>query len=127
MKRFLTFILALALMLSLTSCDSTYTSENDDYTQGIIKYQQKETLEYNNDETSRFDDVEYIEVIETEAVDNSYNEATEQANNQYVETVYVSNSGKIHRIPNCSGMKNYTEMSKDEAVSRGYSYCKNCY
>lgn len=43
-------------------------------------------------------------------------------------TVYVSKSGKkIHSIPNCSGMKNYWEMSYDDAVKAGYSFCKNCY
>ena len=84
MKRFLTFILALALMLSLTSCDSTYTSENDDYTQGIIKYQQKETLEYNNDETSRFDDVEYIESnVENDIVENIFKVESERSRKKY--------------------------------------------
>lgn len=42
-------------------------------------------------------------------------------------TVYVSNSGKIHAIPDCSGMKHYTEMTYREAVSAGYVECKNCY
>lgn len=43
-------------------------------------------------------------------------------------TVYVSNSGKkIHLIPNCSGMKNYTEMTLEEADARGYAYCSRCF
>lgn len=43
-------------------------------------------------------------------------------------TVYVSKSGKkIHRIPNCSGMKNYWEMSYEDAVEAGYKFCQNCY
>lgn len=42
-------------------------------------------------------------------------------------TVYVSNSGKIHLKSNCSGMKNYTEMTLGNADSRGYEYCKNCW
>ena len=41
--------------------------------------------------------------------------------------VYVSNSGKIHRNKNCSGMKYYTKMSYSEAIARGYEQCKNCY
>ena len=41
--------------------------------------------------------------------------------------VYVSNSGKIHLVSDCSGMKNYKEMTLKEAVSRGYEYCKNCW
>lgn len=42
-------------------------------------------------------------------------------------TVYVSNSGKIHSISNCSGMKNYREMTLGEAEAKGYEYCKNCW
>lgn len=43
-------------------------------------------------------------------------------------TVYVSNSGhKIHSVHDCSGMKNYTEMTLGSAVSKGYEFCKNCW
>lgn len=42
-------------------------------------------------------------------------------------TVYVSNSGKVHLKSNCSGMKNYTEMTLGEADSRGYEYCQKCW
>lgn len=43
-------------------------------------------------------------------------------------TVYVSNSGKkIHLISNCSGMKNYTAMTLEEADARGYAYCSRCF
>lgn len=42
-------------------------------------------------------------------------------------TVYVSNSGKIHRVSDCSGMKNYREMSLGDADTRGYDYCSNCW
>ncbi len=41
--------------------------------------------------------------------------------------VYVSNSGKYHNRPNCSGMKNYTEMSLNEAKAADYAACKKCY
>lgn len=41
--------------------------------------------------------------------------------------VYVSKTGKIHKISYCSGMKYYTEMEYDEAVDKGYVFCKNCY
>ena len=43
------------------------------------------------------------------------------------ETVYVSNSGKIHRRSNCSGMKHYTTMTYDQAIAQGYDKCKKCY
>lgn len=41
--------------------------------------------------------------------------------------VYVSTSHKIHSVPDCSGMKKYTEMTLGEADSRGYEYCSNCW
>ncbi len=42
-------------------------------------------------------------------------------------TVYVSRNGVIHLRSNCSGMKYYTEMSYDAAVSAGYRKCSKCY
>lgn len=47
--------------------------------------------------------------------------------NEIVVTVYVSNSGKYHSKSNCSGMKNYTEMSLDEAIGAGHVACKKCW
>lgn len=46
---------------------------------------------------------------------------------QITITVYVSNSGKYHSKSNCSGMKNYTEMSLDEALDAGHVACKKCW
>lgn len=46
---------------------------------------------------------------------------------EIVVTVYVSNSGKYHSKSNCSGMKNYTEMSLDEAIGAGHVACKKCW
>lgn len=40
--------------------------------------------------------------------------------------VYVSSSGTYHYVSNCSGMKNYTEMSLGEAVDNGCRPCENC-
>lgn len=42
-------------------------------------------------------------------------------------TVYVSNKGKIHKYPNCSGMKYYTEMTYSDAVAAGYDFCSKCW
>jgi len=45
--------------------------------------------------------------------------------------VYVSSAGKIHSIPNCSGMRYYTRVTLGDAnrtASRGgYTYCSNCW
>lgn len=42
-------------------------------------------------------------------------------------TVYVSRKGKIHKNSNCGGMKKYTTMTYDEALSKGYSKCGTCF
>lgn len=42
--------------------------------------------------------------------------------------VYVSSkSHTIHSISDCSGMKNYTAMSREEAENMGCKYCPNCW
>lgn len=44
------------------------------------------------------------------------------------ELVWVSRSGKkYHNNPECSGMKNPTQMTKSEAESSGREPCENCY
>lgn len=45
----------------------------------------------------------------------------------YGGTVYVSNYGKIHSNPSCSGMKYYEEMGYEEAIGEGYDLCQKCY
>lgn len=42
--------------------------------------------------------------------------------------VFVSEKSlTIHAIHDCSGMKNYREMSIAEADARGYKYCPHCW
>ena len=42
--------------------------------------------------------------------------------------VWIPNSGsKYHSRSNCSNMKTPTQVTKSEAVSRGYDPCKKCY
>ena len=44
------------------------------------------------------------------------------------ETVWIPSSGsKYHSNPGCSNMKNPTQLTKDEAIKRGYEPCKKCY
>lgn len=106
MKRFLNLILALTIVLSLTSCDSDHTSES-----------KKE--KYKSDEYSQIETVDLDELFD--------DESTEHSDDEDEETVYVSKSGKIHRNRRCSGMKYYTEMSEEKAIEKGYDFCKNCY
>lgn len=43
-------------------------------------------------------------------------------------TVYVSNrSNTVHSRHDCSGMKNYREMTRREADAAGYKYCQKCW
>ena len=44
------------------------------------------------------------------------------------ETVWVSATGKkYHRKSSCSNIKNPSQISKSDAISRGYEPCKKCY
>lgn len=45
-----------------------------------------------------------------------------------IETVWVSATGKkYHRKSSCSNMKNPSQISKSDAINRGYEPCKKCY
>lgn len=44
------------------------------------------------------------------------------------QTVWIPKTGKkYHSSPSCSGMKNSTEVTVNEAINRGYEPCKKCY
>ena len=44
------------------------------------------------------------------------------------ETVWIAATGKkYHRKSSCSNMKNPSQISKSDAISRGYEPCKKCY
>lgn len=42
------------------------------------------------------------------------------------KTVYISSSGIIHKINDCSGMEDYEVMSYAEAIEDGYRLCEDC-
>lgn len=45
-----------------------------------------------------------------------------------VEMVWIPRTGsKYHSNPECSGMKNPSQVTLEEAVSRGYAPCEDCY
>lgn len=82
------------------------------------------TIDYSNGDSSQNEQPKTVETIKEETT-QSNNDTSSTQNNSV--TVYVSSTGKIHSKSNCSGMKSYTEMSYDEAVSKGYVFCKKCY
>ena len=46
----------------------------------------------------------------------------------YTTMVYIPNTGsKYHNNSACSGMKNPSYVSLDDAIAWGYTACKNCY
>ena len=52
----------------------------------------------------------------------------DEYSSSYSEMVYIPNTGsKYHNNSACSGMKNPSYVSLDDAIAWGYTACKNCY
>lgn len=68
-----------------------------------------------------------VVVIFASSVGCSNNETNGEEDLSGDSIVYVSKTGKIHKRPNCSNMKYYTEMDYDEAVDKDYDFCKKCF
>ena len=48
--------------------------------------------------------------------------------NSNSSTVWIPKNGsKYHNNPNCSNMKNPSQVTKSQAINRGYEPCKKCY
>ncbi len=57
--------------------------------------------------------------------EDTYNDSTDAYES---ENVYIPQSGKkYHNNPNCSNMKNPSEVTLQQAKSSGYTPCKRCY
>lgn len=70
---------------------------------------------------------ETTETTETAAATETQT-ATETETESTSEMVWVSSSGsKYHRIADCSGMTSATQITLEEAISRGREACNNCY
>lgn len=93
-------------MITLSNCEIIInTPEKQNVTSDIIPAQTTQTQQTATQSTTNRSEIQ----IPTEA------------------TVYVSASGKYHSKSNCSGMKNYTEMTLTQAKDNGYDPCKKCY
>jgi len=112
MKRFIALLLCLVLlMMGAVACDSAKETEaTEDTFYESWKAHYEEEIDKQIDKLPTFT----LPTIPDQTEDIS-------------EIVYVSKSGKIHRISYCSGMKYYTPMTYNEAIRRGYSRCQNCY
>lgn len=55
-------------------------------------------------------------------------QSDEQTPTSMEEMVWIPRTGsKYHNNPDCSGMKDPTQVARDEAEERGYNPCKKCY
>ncbi len=64
---------------------------------------------------------------ETESLSDSQTD-TDTDTETEEEKVWIPASGKkYHSRSDCSGMKNPTEVTVDEAIDKGYEPCKRCY
>lgn len=114
MKKLICLALALALLIiPLTSCDFSSSTNHINYSEKY-EYYQSELGKINQD----------LGVPSPPKVESGKSQETVKKDSY---TVYVSDYGKIHKNPNCSGMKYYKVMSYSEAVKAGYSRCQNCY
>ena len=126
--KFLRFILAIILItLCCVGCDTR--SYDDGYDAGYADGFDIGHYEGSSDGYDRGYDAGYDYGYD-QGYDDGYDEAYQdstQAEDEVRVVVYVSRSGKIHRIANCSGMKYYTAMYLDDAVNMGHVFCENCY
>lgn len=69
------------------------------------------------------------EPMTVEATESTTVSTTESVSTtEYVEMVWIPKSGsKYHRKSTCSNMSNPTQISREDAVARGYTPCKKCY
>ena len=70
-----------------------------------------------------------VKVVTTEATTQQTTESPAPPDPVYEpEYVWIPQSGsKYHKYSTCSGMKNPRQVTKEEAISRGYTPCSKCY
>ena len=135
MKKFLPLICVAAALLLLISTCSNNTEDKycadcgTEVVQGDGDLCQECSSVVDGDSFSPDDQLAGV-AISTEEIaptENTTTTTTTTTTKKKTVTVYVSRTGKIHRIRNCSGMKYYTAMDYEDAVDAGYSHCQNCY
>lgn len=123
MKKIFALLLVALVALSCTGCGENNKKTSYSKTTYSSYYPITTAPSFDFDE-----DLDYDFDFDHEDENDEDEENDDQIEDDHISvTVYVSKSGKIHRIRNCSGMKYYTEMDYDEAVDEGYVFCKNCY
>lgn len=107
--------------VELFSSDESVITIGDDGGKIISQNDGTATIYAKSENGIKSDEVE-ITVINEEVKEPEIDEDLLFDNN-----VYVSSTGKYHSKPDCSGMTQYTEMTKEEAINAGYVPCKRCY
>ena len=68
------------------------------------------------------------EIVDTSQSLTDNNQAVDNGTNESETMVWIPQSGsKYHSRSGCSNMKNPTQVTKEEAIDRGYEPCKRCY
>lgn len=104
-----------------------------DFKQILLTAMDGELL-YNRFSGEKFESLELETTLDPESIDKAASQIIGEIDSKPEESissssiVYVSDkSNTIHSIPDCSGMKNYREMSEEQANANGYKYCPNCW
>lgn len=107
--------------VELFSSDESVIAISDDDSKIISKNNGTATIYAKSENGIKSDEIE-ITVVNEEVKEPEIDEDLSFDNN-----VYVSPTGKYHSKSDCSGMTQYTEMTKEEVINAGYVPCKRCY
>ena len=101
--------------------------QGKDYYVKICSYKKKDGKKYYSD-WSKIKKVK-VKVPTTQATTQARTETPAPSpSGGDSEYVWIPQSGsKYHKYSTCSGMKNPRQVTKDEAISRGYTPCSKCY
>lgn len=126
MKKALIWGLVIVLGIGLIgSCASGDTETETNETTGVVLPQNTETEEQTTETTQE----------ETQAPTTASTTAptelpkqTEARQGETQNMVWIPQSGKkYHSKPNCSGMKDPSKVTQEEAEDMGYTPCKKCH
>lgn len=144
MKRFVLLLMCIAVMLSFTGCITQTdldAAREEGYDEG---YAEGYEIGFEEGEQESFESAVDMGYGAGYADGYTDGEAAASATTSYSTTprtdyspsysttsddmVYIPRTGsKYHNNSSCSGMKNPSYVSLDDAIAWGYTACKNCY
>ena len=131
-KTLLATLLGVSLLFGLMGCDSVDQGESNVTTKLVVMGGQKITSERktttNADTTTENTTSNEIQTSTKEEITTIIEAIDDQSNTETQIMVWIPRTGsKYHKKSTCSNMKNPTQVTKEEAISRGYDPCKKCY